>query len=190
MSKTSAPFFPASVRATLVGGVSAPHPMPNASAGPSPRATSAEAPTENEEDHTASTLGASVQATQGRTTVLPRRRKHLAEGDAADPRTRFDHVRVLGRGAMGEVQLVRDNDIRRTVAVKRLLGKELSAVEALRFADVIRMVGQREHPGIVPIYDVGHDEDGQVYLVMKHLQGETMEGIVSRLRSGDREYHV
>jgi serine/threonine-protein kinase len=90
---------------------------------------------------------------------------------------------------MGEVELARDNDIRRTVAVKRILGRDASSAAALlRFADEVRVVGQLEHPGIVPIYDVGRDVNGEVYLVMKHLHGETMEDIIDKLRVGDREY--
>ena len=122
----------------------------------------------------------------GRTTVLPRRKK---PGEAApEPhgqRPRFERVRVLGRGAMGEVELAHDHDIRRRVAVKRILGGDVSHDALLRFADEIRVVGQLEHPSIVPIYDVGQDEDGQLYLVMKHLQGETMEDILQKLRAGD-----
>ncbi|HEY0466286.1 MAG TPA: serine/threonine-protein kinase, partial [Polyangiaceae bacterium] len=47
-----------------------------------------------------------------------------------------------------------------------------------------------EHPGIVPIYDVGRDDSGQVYLVMKHLQGETMEDVIAKLASGDAGYRA
>jgi serine/threonine-protein kinase len=84
---------------------------------------------------------------------------------------------------MGEVELARDNDIRRTVAVKRMRASDLSTAALMRFADEVRVVGQLEHPGIVPIYDVGRDEDGQVYLIMKHLHGETMEDVIAKLRA-------
>ncbi|HVJ15660.1 MAG TPA: serine/threonine-protein kinase [Polyangiaceae bacterium] len=131
----------------------------------------------------ASPLTASVAE---RTTVLPRRKK-MPEAETAQ-RLRFDRVRVLGQGAMGQVELARDNDIRRTVAVKRMIGETMSAEALLRFADEIRVVGQLEHPGIVPIYDVGRDANGEVYLVMKHLQGETMEDVIDKLREGDRDY--
>jgi serine/threonine-protein kinase len=125
-----------------------------------------------------------------RTTVLPRR-KGSAGADlatATEQRARFERVRTLGQGAMGQVELARDNDIRRTVAVKRVLGADLSPAALLRFADEVRVVGQLEHPGIVPIYDVGRDEDGQVYLVMKHLHGETMEDIIAKLRADEPGY--
>jgi len=121
-----------------------------------------------------------------RTTVLPRRK---TQGTAsAEQRPRFDRVRVLGEGGMGQVELARDNDIRRTVALKRLHADVQSEEALLRFADEVRIVGQLEHPAIVPVYDVGRDESGQVYLVMKHLNGETMEQIIDKLQEGDPAY--
>ncbi len=124
-----------------------------------------------------------------RTTVLPRRR--LAESGASietEQRPRFETVGLLGRGGMGEVSLVKDHDIRRTVAVKRLSASHRHGEAVLRFADEVRAVGQLEHPGIVPVYDVGVDDDGQHYLVMKHVQGETLERVIERLRAGDPRY--
>jgi hypothetical protein len=59
--------------------------------------------------------------------------------------------------------------------VKKILTSVKSEDMLLRFADEIRVVGQREHPGLVPIYDVSRGADDQIYLVMKHLQGETVE---------------
>jgi serine/threonine-protein kinase len=121
-----------------------------------------------------------------RTTVLPRRG---ASGPAvSEERERFERVKVLGEGGMGFVELARDNDIRRTVAVKRMHGEAATAEALMRFADEVRIVGQLEHPAIVPVYDVGRDESGQVYLVMKHLNGETMEAIIEKLRARDPAY--
>jgi serine/threonine protein kinase len=136
----------------------------------------------------ASGAGAGGQAamtatTGGRSTVLPRRRTQGAA--IAEERPRFERVRLLGEGGMGLVELARDNDIRRTVAVKRLHADARSEEALLRFADEVRIIGQLEHPSIVPVYDVGRDDSGEVYLVMKHLSGETMEQIIEKLRAGD-----
>ncbi|MGH7435595.1 MAG: hypothetical protein ACRENE_07960, partial [Polyangiaceae bacterium] len=88
--------------------------------------------------------GSVSATTAGRTTVLPRRG---AAGPAvSDERQRFEHVRVLGEGGMGFVELARDNDIRRTVAVKRMHGEAATADALMRFADEVRIVGQLEHP--------------------------------------------
>jgi serine/threonine-protein kinase len=200
MARNDALFLPGSPKATLLGGVSADR---QADVTPSVSATLRGTPNVAvpipavELDGTFAAPESSVPAETasgatmaGRTTVLPRRTEpgHVAPS-VVEQRARFDRIRVLGKGAMGEVELARDNDIRRTVAVKRILGGDASAAAALmRFADEVRVVGQLEHPGIVPIYDVGRDENGQVYLVMKHLQGETMEDIIDKLRAGDREY--
>jgi len=122
-----------------------------------------------------------------RTTVLPRRTPN-GGASSFDLHPRFQRVKTLGEGAMGRVELVRDNDIRRTVAVKHLLDGTDTVAALSRFADEVRVIGQLEHPGIVPVYDVDKGEDGQLYLVMKHLQGDAMEQVIDRLRAGDSPY--
>ncbi|HMU39477.1 MAG TPA: serine/threonine-protein kinase [Pseudomonadota bacterium] len=104
--------------------------------------------------------------------------------------TRYETLKPLGKGGMGEVSLVRDNDIGRTVARKRLLlssSEDSSAL--LRFVAEVRTVGQLEHPNIVPIHDVGLDENGNYYFVMKYVDGETLEHIIHKLADGDPDYH-
>lgn len=135
------------------------------------------------DDEPGDPLTNTMPAPTRRTTVLPRRK--VAAGAAAE-RARFDRVKTLGQGGMGEVALARDNDIPRTVAVK-YLRPEFACSEAalMRFADEVRVVGQLEHPAIVPVYDVGVDDQGKHFLVMKHLEGETMESIIQKLRAGD-----
>jgi serine/threonine protein kinase len=104
-------------------------------------------------------------------------------------RERFEELRALGQGGMGEVVLLKDHDIERTVALKRLSeSQDLDRV--LRFVEEIRTVGQLDHPNIVPVHDVGVDESGRYYFLMKHLQGETLESIITRLRQGDRAAHA
>jgi serine/threonine protein kinase len=125
-----------------------------------------------------------------RITVLPR-----VEWNGDRPsvvplqRERFEELQPLGQGGMGEVLLLQDHDIQRTVALKRLTeATDLDRV--LRFVEEIRTVGQLDHPNIVPVHDVGIDERGRYYFLMKHLQGETLESIISRLRQGDRAAHA
>ncbi|HWZ93062.1 MAG TPA: protein kinase, partial [Polyangiaceae bacterium] len=188
-----------SLKATLLGGVSAPQSklelssisatLQGQGAPPQPVAIHWDEPLDatiaaESLSASAAPAGRMESATQaGRSTVLPRRKSSEQSPELdAGVRPRFDRVRLLGKGGMGEVELAHDNDIRRTVAVKRLNGEVASQEALLRFADEVRVVGQLEHPGIVPIYDVGRDDTGQVYLVMKHLHGETMEDIIGKLR--------
>lgn len=131
-------------------------------------------------------LEAAPVAATVRTTVLPRRAAARAGGEGASmAQPRFERLRMLGVGGMGEVALVHDHDISRPVAVKRVRGDRSGPDALARFAEEIRVVGQLEHPGIVPIHDVGIDERGQHYVVMKYVDGETLERVIEKLRAGD-----
>jgi serine/threonine-protein kinase len=90
---------------------------------------------------------------------------------------------------MGEVLLVHDQDIARPVAIKRLLPELEDTGALLRFVEEIRTIGRLEHPNIVPIHDVGVDEEGRYFFVMKYVEGETLASILDGLRAGDPEYH-
>jgi serine/threonine protein kinase len=126
-----------------------------------------------------------------RSTVLPR-----VEIVGAEPRLvvngqkRYEIVRRLGEGGMGEVLSARDNDIGREVAVKRLR-RDMRAPSVLaRFADEVRTIGSLEHPNIVPIHDVGVEENGDYFFVMKYVDGTTLESIIDKLAAGDAEVHA
>src|SRR5262245_46248348 len=78
-----------------------------------------------------------------RTTVLPRVVRVDAPA-AVSAEQRFVPLRVLGRGGLGEVTLVQDNDIDRAVALKRLHLELASDELVFRFAQEIRTAGQLE----------------------------------------------
>jgi serine/threonine protein kinase len=119
-----------------------------------------------------------------RPAVLPR------AGSAMDtPGERYAKKRVLGAGGMGEVVLAEDRDIGRDVALKYLNAPH-DAASLARFVDEVHIVGSLEHPNIVPIHDVGRDENDRYYFVMKHVEGETLESIIEKLAAGDPAYHA
>jgi eukaryotic-like serine/threonine-protein kinase len=115
--------------------------------------------------------------------VLP-----LWEGGAAVFRVgqqRYERLKSLGEGGMGEVALARDHDIDRPVAIKRLRPEHAGTSALLRFAQEVRTIGSLEHPNIVPVHDVGVDEEGKHYFVMKYVEGETLEAIIEKLMARD-----
>ena len=126
-----------------------------------------------------------------RSTVLPR-----VEMVGSTPtlvtrgKPRYEHMRRLGEGGLGEVLGARDNDIDRDVAVKRLRPDVTSAAMVARFVEEVRTIGRLEHPNIVPIHDVGVDERGEYYFVMKYVDGETLESVIEKLAAGDPAYHA
>ncbi|PKN27093.1 MAG: serine/threonine protein kinase [Deltaproteobacteria bacterium HGW-Deltaproteobacteria-22] len=145
------------------------------------------------------TLGTTVAATNpsetktrdaARMTILPE--VSADDGEfrwVTTSRTRFQVNRQLGEGGAGEVLLAMDHDIGRQVALKKIRTEMQSPEALVRFIQEIRTVGRLEHPNIVPIHDVGRDEQGQYYFVMKYVRGETLEDIIARLRDGDTATH-
>jgi serine/threonine-protein kinase len=130
-----------------------------------------------------SNAATSLRGSTVRTTVLPRVAD--APGGAVVDRLRYEEKRHLGAGGQAQVTLTHDHDIDRVVAVKRLLPDRQDAAAVLRFTEEIRTVGQLEHPNIVPIHDVGVDEQGQYFFVMKYVEGEALDTIIAKLRDGD-----
>jgi serine/threonine protein kinase/Tol biopolymer transport system component len=87
----------------------------------------------------------------------------------------------LGAGGMGEVYRARDTRLDRTVAIKILPVHLSSSPEARqRFEREARVISSLNHPHICVLHDIGV-QDGTAYLVMEHLQGESLE---LRLKKG------
>ena len=85
-------------------------------------------------------------------------------------------VAALGAGGMGEVYRARDTRLDRDVAIKVLPAALTdSATARERFQREARAVAALQHPNICTIHDVGETADGQAFLVMELLQGETLQ---------------
>lgn len=96
---------------------------------------------------------------------------------------KYDVLDVLGRGGMGVVYKAIDPGIGRTVAIKmttEALGEEPELLK--RFYREAQSVGKLQHPNIVTVYDLGV-EDGNPYLVMQFLDGESLESLAGSRRS-------
>jgi hypothetical protein len=100
---------------------------------------------------------------------------------------RYEKVRVLGTGGMGEVALVRDRRIGREVALKTVKVDIASPAARRAFVAEARMQAQLEHPAIIPVYDIGVDEDGCEFFTMRAIAGTTLSKLLGRLRAGDAE---
>jgi serine/threonine-protein kinase len=88
---------------------------------------------------------------------------------------RYEHVRRIAVGGMGEIYAARDRTLERTVAVK-LLAEEFARDEAIRrrFAREAHAAARLSgHPHIVTIYDIG-EAGGRPFIVMEHLSGGTL----------------
>jgi len=96
----------------------------------------------------------------------------------------------LGAGGMGGVFRVRDTALDREVALKVLGIADSSGEFGARLLREAKIIAQLEHPGIVPVHDVGTLPDGRVFYTMKLVQGrrldqhrDTFGGLPERLRT-------
>ncbi|MBC7819784.1 MAG: protein kinase [Planctomycetaceae bacterium] len=95
---------------------------------------------------------------------------------AAHGAERYVLVENFAHGGLGNLWRAEDTAIRREVAFKELLPRALkNPVQVERFIEEAQISGQLEHPGIIPIYDVGFQENGTPYYAMKLVRGGNME---------------
>ncbi|WLT31957.1 serine/threonine-protein kinase [Geothrix sp. PMB-07] len=91
---------------------------------------------------------------------------------------RFEILRRLGQGAMGEVFLGRDPAIGREVALKTIRQDAAQGDEAReRFVREARAAGTLNHPNLVTIHEFGEDE-GLLYLAMEYVPGVDLEAML------------
>src|ERR1041384_302392 len=91
---------------------------------------------------------------------------------------RYRLARLSGKGGMGEVIAARDEQVGRDVAIKRMRAAAPSERAIQRFLREASIQGRLEHPAIVPVHELGHDEDGLPLFVMKKLSGTTLGKIL------------
>jgi len=104
-------------------------------------------------------------------------------GSYASGGTRYRLIRPIGRGGIGEVWLARDLELNRDVALKQLLGKHAASEDFKKaFLREIRAGAVLEHPGIIPIYDIGQHPDGRLFGVMRYFGESDFNTLI-------RDYH-
>ncbi|MHC5079634.1 MAG: serine/threonine-protein kinase [Planctomycetota bacterium] len=112
----------------------------------------------------------------------------LREETPAGPASkgRYGVLGEIARGGMGAIVKLVDNDIRRPVAMKVILGEGVKE-RVERFVEEAQVTGQLEHPNIVPVHELGLDPDGKVYFTMKLVKGESLDAIIDALADKDPE---
>jgi eukaryotic-like serine/threonine-protein kinase len=100
---------------------------------------------------------------------------------------RSDRVQLLGeiaRGGMGVVLKGRDPDLGRDLAVKVLLEAHKDKPDLVRrFIEEAQIGGQLQHPGVVPVYELGNFGDCRPYFTMKLVKGQTLSELLSERES-------
>jgi formylglycine-generating enzyme required for sulfatase activity len=105
--------------------------------------------------------------------------------------SRYEVLGEAGRGGQGAVLEAWDEDLMRTVAMKVLhdgSGRGPTPVEDAthlgRFLEEAQVTGQLDHPGIVPVHELGLDSEGRVYFTMKLVQGRDLKAVFECVHAG------
>jgi serine/threonine protein kinase/WD40 repeat protein len=95
----------------------------------------------------------------------------------------YEILEEIGQGGMGIVYRARQRRLNRLVALKMVrAGEFASQADRLRFFNEAEVVGQMDHPHIVPIYEVG-DAHGQHFFSMKLVAGPSLAGWIAECRA-------
>jgi eukaryotic-like serine/threonine-protein kinase len=97
--------------------------------------------------------------------------------------TRYRLIGQAARGGMGIVYAAEDEHLRRRVALKVLEVPGSEGELASRLLREARVLARLEHPGIVPVHDVGTLPDGRVFYTMKFVEGQRLDQYIESLAS-------
>ena len=102
----------------------------------------------------------------------------LASGSTLGP---YTITTELGHGGMGVVYTAQDPRLDRQVAIK-VLPPDLTRDETAkqRFLQEAKAASALDHPNICTIFEINETDDGQLYLVMAHYEGETLQARIAR----------
>ena len=132
--------------------------------------------------HGANTLDAAL-----RVSIHPEAFTARSASDTDDPDLiagRYERVGTLGRGGMGEVWSVRDRDLQCVVAMKVIRPNMIGNADAVaRFVGEAQATAQLQHPGIVPVHELGKLPDNRLFFTMQLVQGRTLRSVVRALHA-------
>jgi hypothetical protein len=110
----------------------------------------------------------------------------MSPADAPD----YELLNVIGEGGMGVVYAARQSSIARTVALKMLKGEDSkNAAQREKFISEAVVTGELDHPNIVPIYDLGANNDGALFYSMKRVKGTPWNKVIKE-RSVDENLTI
>ena len=103
------------------------------------------------------------------------------------------HVKdEVARGGMGTIMRVWDEDLRRNLAMKVMHGRsvtegdsgssEVDQERLGRFLEEAQITGQLDHPGVVPVHDLGIDSKGRCYFTMRFVRGRELKDVLDLAR--------
>jgi serine/threonine protein kinase len=95
---------------------------------------------------------------------------------------KYGELKMLAEGGTAKLFLTNDKNLNRTVAYKTLHADlRNSEVETKRFLREARVTANIQHPGTLPVYELGRDREGQLFFTMKKVDGRDLRKILQDL---------
>ncbi|HAA50808.1 MAG TPA: hypothetical protein DCE43_13925 [Planctomycetaceae bacterium] len=92
----------------------------------------------------------------------------------------YEIIKPIGQGGMGEVLLGRDDRLDRLAAIKVLPAKpDDNQQHRQRFLEEARSASAITHPNVCVIYDIGETDEGQPFIAMEYIEGNTLDELNS-----------
>ena len=96
---------------------------------------------------------------------------------------KYDELKPLSEGGTAKLFLTEDLNLHRKVAYKTLhQDLQDSDIETQRFVREARVTANIQHPGTVPVYELGRDRAGQLFFTMKRVHGQDLRQILLDLK--------
>jgi serine/threonine protein kinase len=101
---------------------------------------------------------------------------------------RYSDFQIMASGGSAILRTCKDRNLGRTVVMKTL-HPHLAHTEYMhsRFLREARVTAQLQHPGTVPVYEIGHDLEGRLYFTMKKVEGLSGREILDKQIAGDEQ---
>lgn len=110
------------------------------------------------------------------------------KGGRSKDAPRYQILRPLAKGGLGEVYIANDSELNREVALKEIQAKFADNENSrLRFMLEAEVTGGLEHPGIVPIYGLGQYDDGRPFYAMRFIKGDSLKEASDRFHDRSQE---
>jgi serine/threonine protein kinase len=84
---------------------------------------------------------------------------------------RYSIKKLLGRGGFGEVYLGFDDQLRREIAIKLTFGSRVGPGAFQMLLAEAQMLAELDHPNIIPVFDIGTTDRGDIFIVSKLIDG-------------------